>query len=31
MMEIEEPDLLDGVGGFDIMDLASFLEYVRDD
>ncbi|KAJ6569666.1 dual-domain HisK/Mak2 protein kinase [Mycena capillaripes] len=26
MMEIEEPDLLDGVGGFDIMDLASFLE-----
>ncbi|KAJ7922998.1 hypothetical protein B0H13DRAFT_1981220 [Mycena leptocephala] len=27
MMEIEEPDLLDGVGGFDIMDLASFLEF----
>ncbi|KAF8213626.1 hypothetical protein K438DRAFT_1902622 [Mycena galopus ATCC 62051] len=26
MMEIEEPDLLEGVGGFDIMDLASFLE-----
>ncbi|KAJ7151534.1 hypothetical protein C8R46DRAFT_1166444 [Mycena filopes] len=26
MMEIEEPGLLDGVGGFDIMDLASFLE-----
>ncbi|KAJ7456503.1 dual-domain HisK/Mak2 protein kinase [Mycena latifolia] len=28
MMDIEEPDLLDEVGGFDIMDLASFLEYV---
>ncbi|KAK7025753.1 hypothetical protein R3P38DRAFT_1046688 [Favolaschia claudopus] len=28
MMEIsEEPGLLDGVGGFDIMDLASFLEF----
>ncbi|KAJ7655307.1 dual-domain HisK/Mak2 protein kinase [Mycena polygramma] len=27
MMDIEEPDLLDGVGGFDIMDLASFLEF----
>ncbi|KAJ6626914.1 dual-domain HisK/Mak2 protein kinase [Mycena sp. CBHHK59/15] len=26
MMDIEEPDLLDEVGGFDIMDLASFLE-----
>ncbi|KAJ7275535.1 histidine kinase [Mycena haematopus] len=27
MMEIEEPDLLDGIGGFDIMDLATFLEF----
>jgi hypothetical protein len=26
MMDIEEPGLLDQVGGFDIMDLASFLE-----
>ncbi|KAF7367339.1 Histidine kinase [Mycena sanguinolenta] len=23
----QEPDLLDGIGGFDIMDLASFLEF----
>ncbi|KAJ7102419.1 dual-domain HisK/Mak2 protein kinase [Mycena belliarum] len=27
MMDIEEQDLLDEVGGFDIMDLASFLEF----
>ncbi|KAF7340087.1 Histidine kinase [Mycena venus] len=27
LMEIEEPDLLDGVAGYDIMDLASFLEF----
>lgn len=28
MMDIEEPDILVGIEGFDIMDLASFLEYV---
>ncbi|KAJ7226000.1 dual-domain HisK/Mak2 protein kinase [Mycena pura] len=27
MMDIEEPNLLDEVGGFDIMDLATFLEF----
>ncbi|KAJ7139584.1 dual-domain HisK/Mak2 protein kinase [Mycena epipterygia] len=27
MMDIEEAELLDEVGGFDIMDLASFLEF----
>jgi hypothetical protein len=29
MMNIEEPDLLDEIGGFDIMDIATFLEYVQ--
>ncbi|KAJ7293811.1 dual-domain HisK/Mak2 protein kinase [Mycena rebaudengoi] len=27
MMNIEEPDLLDEIGGFDIMDIATFLEF----